>query len=539
MDYDKLAKKFGGSESSGGIDYDSLATKFGGSTEPEYTPPKPSTLASVGRGMMDVAQGIKQIGLQAGEAIGLADQGSADAYRKNVQDEIALYERGAGPGIDAGRIGGNLVATLPTALIPGMAAPSLLTRTASSAAGGALASGAQFVPEGQSRLDNILMGGTLGAVIPAALQKGGEAAKKVIDNKAQQKIADFVKNRTLQQGQQLGLKVPPSSVNPSTTNQLLEGLSGKIKTEQSASLANRDVANKVAKDYLGIASDEPLTPELLNTLRSQYGQAYENVRGAGQILADTDFKNALSNISKTNTSIEKDFPGLASQDITGLVKNLDKKSFDANSAIDVISILRNNADKAYRTGDNAIGKANRDAAKAVEDLLERQLTKSGYDSNAVNAFRDARQNIAKTYSIQKAMNAETGDIDASKLAKQLNAGKPLTGDIKTVAEFANAFPKATQNVKGSVTALSPLDYAAGGISAASSGNPLALAAVAARPAVRKLLLSDFYQNRFAKLQNDPSALQKIAPVLLDAEAVKRLTPQGLATLFAGTSQGSD
>jgi hypothetical protein len=505
----------------------------------ESAPPKPSLLASAGRGMMDVAQGIKQLGLQAGEATGLADPGSADAYRKQVQDEIALYERGAGNGIDVGRLSGNLVATLPTALIPGMAAPSLLTRTASSAAGGALASGAQFVPEGQSRLDNILMGGTLGAVIPAALQKGGEAAKKVIDNKAQQKIADFVKNRTLQQGQQLGLKVPPSSVNPSTTNQLLEGLSGKIKTEQSASLANRDVANKVAKDYLGIASDEPLTPELLNTLRKGYGNAYENIRGAGRIMADDDFRSALNNIAKTNTSVEKDFSGLAKPDITNLVKNVNKDSFDAGSGVDVIRILRDDADEAYRAGKKSLGKANKDAADAVEDLLDRQLTKSGYDANAVNAFRDARQNIAKTYSIQKAMNAETGDIDASKLAKQLNAGKPLTGDLKTVAEFANAFPKATQNVKGSVTALSPLDYAAGGISAASSGNPLALAAVAARPAVRKLLLSDFYQNRFAKLQNDPSALQKIAPVLLDAEAVKRLTPQGLATLFAGTSQGSD
>lgn len=535
--------------------------KYSSDTKPDDNQHKesPSFLASVGRGMMDVAQGAKQAYLElpelgssildsSGNKLGLGSQtpeamrsGNTPArrYTRQVQDEIAQYERDKGDGIDYGRLTGNMAATLPTALIPGIGSESLAARTAAASGGGALASGIQFVPEGQSRTQNALMGLSLGTIIPPALQKGAEAAKNVLDTKASQKIADFVKSKTLSSGSDIGLKVPPSSANPSIGNQVLEGISGKIKTEQAASNANKPVINKIAKEYLGVADDVPLTAELLASKRGEYGKAYEAVRGGGDINSDDIFQKALQDISKSNSSASKYFPELAKPEISTLVKALDKKQFDADSAIDVISILRDNAEKAYRAGDNPLGKANKQAATALEDLIDRSLTAKGANPDMVSNFRNARQEIAKTYTIQKALNPETGDIDAAKLAKELAKGKPLTGDLRTVAEFATAFPKATQNIKGSSPMISPLDYAAGGLGVASSGSPLALAAVAARPAVRKLMMTDFYQKKFAQIQNDPSALQKIMPVLLDSNAVKNLTPKALATLFAQPSQGSD
>lgn len=543
MDYDKLAQKFGGSESKGDVDYDSVASKLGGApAQEEYTPPEPPFLAQVGRGMLDVGQGIKQLGLQAADYVNPRDDGTsrANEYRGQVQDEMAMYEKGQGDRFDAGRLVGNLAGTLPTALIPGMAAPSLLTRTIAGAAGGGLSSGAMFTPEGQSRLSNTLMGASLGAIIPAAMQKGSDAAKNAISNKSKEKIANFVKSRTLGDAQAIGLKVPPSSVNPSATNQMLEGISGKIKTEQAASAANKQIINRISKEYLGIADDIPLSTEVLAQKRLEYGKAYDAVRSGGRVSADDKFRETLASIGKANSNAAKDFPELASPDIDNLLKGVNKEAFDADSAVDVIHLLRDRADKAYIAGDKSLGKANKAAATALEDLLERDLTKRGFDKELVSQFKNSRQEIAKTYSIQKALNAETGDVDASKLAKELAKGKPLTGNLKTVAEFATAFPKATQNLKGSTPAISPLDYTAGMIGLASSGgNPLAAAAVAARPGIRKLILSDFYQNKFAKLQNDPTAMQRIAPILLDADAVKKLTPQSLATLFANTGSGAN
>lgn len=143
---------------------------------------KPTFLESVGRGMMDVGQGIKQAVMQAAEAgssVGAGTQSPQDMisgntpaqrYTRDVGNEVKLYEQGAGPDVDIGRLTGNVVATAPTALIPGMGAATLGPRMLAGSAGGALAGGSMFVPEGQSRFNNIASGALLGAVAPAAIE---------------------------------------------------------------------------------------------------------------------------------------------------------------------------------------------------------------------------------------------------------------------------------------------------------------------------------------------------------------------------------
>lgn len=147
-------------------------------------PEAPSLLARVGRGMMDIFQGIKQRSLQLDEALGsdparpdllakahagplsagrTLDLPTAEQYTARVNDELALYERGrqagakpetlselvtgADPGIDWARIGGNFAATAPLAL----AAPgsSILARAGAGAAAGGSAAGLQFTPSGK------------------------------------------------------------------------------------------------------------------------------------------------------------------------------------------------------------------------------------------------------------------------------------------------------------------------------------------------------------------------------------------------------
>lgn len=147
-------------------------------------PEAPSLLARVGRGMMDIFQGIKQRSLQLDEALGgdparpdllakahagplsagrTLDLPTAEQYTARVNDELALYERGrqagakpetlselvtgADPGIDWARIGGGIAATAPLALVaPGS---SILARAGSGALAGGAASGAQFTPSGK------------------------------------------------------------------------------------------------------------------------------------------------------------------------------------------------------------------------------------------------------------------------------------------------------------------------------------------------------------------------------------------------------
>ena len=136
--------------------------------------------------------------------------------------------------------------------------------------------------------------------------------------------------------------------------------------------------------------------------------------------------------------------------------------------------------------------------------MEEHLTQIG-QPELLQQFREGRQLIAKTYSVEKALNPTTGTIDARKLAAQAAKGKPLSGGLKEAADFAGRFPKAAQTVEqmGSLPQTSPLDWAAAGGISAATANPLLLASALARPAARGLTLSPLVQNRLVQPAANP------------------------------------
>lgn len=138
---------------------------------------RPTRLERFGRGFADIAQGGKQLALKAGETLGVVPEGSEAAYTAEKSDELARYERGRGPeaGVDWARLAGNVAATLPAAAVPGGAAASMGARAASGAAQGALASSTMFTPEGESRLENILVGAAFGGAVPVVMQGAKQA----------------------------------------------------------------------------------------------------------------------------------------------------------------------------------------------------------------------------------------------------------------------------------------------------------------------------------------------------------------------------
>lgn len=141
----------------------------------------PSASARVGRGMMDVGQGLKQGYLRIKDLVAGGTEG--DEYTRGVDEEIARYERDRGPeaGIDWMRLGGNVAATLPAALVPGGASVSLPIRMLSGAGSGAAASGALFTPEGESKTEQVALGSVIGGAAPAVLTGGKVALRSVWD----------------------------------------------------------------------------------------------------------------------------------------------------------------------------------------------------------------------------------------------------------------------------------------------------------------------------------------------------------------------
>jgi hypothetical protein len=333
---------------------------------------------------------------------------------------------------------------------------------------------------------NVALGTALGGVIPA----GGQVANMLRGKGPSPQMV-----QSIQQARDLGYVIPPTQANPSMLNRVMEGVAGKISTAQNASARNQEITNKLAAKSLGLAEDTAITPQVLADLRTTAGNAYTNLGLAGQVITDKSYINALDDIAKPFVVAAKGFPDAPPSPVLNLVQSLKSPSFDATAAIEKVKQLRTAADDAFRSGNTDIARASKSAATAIENALEGHLSKTG-QGDLLNKFRDARQLIAKTYSVEKAANPATGTIDAKKLASQLQRGKPLSAELKDIAQFSQSFPKASQTPEtmGSLTQLNPLDYFAGLVGGVSTGGPGA-AAILARPAMRAAALSSPVQNR--------------------------------------------
>lgn len=350
------------------------------------------------------------------------------------------------------------------------------------------------------------LGAVVGAGLPGALQLAGKAGSMVGGVlRGPEQSAELA--AAIRAARDAGYVIPPTQARPSLGNRLIEGLSGKITTAQNASARNQGVTNKLAAEGLGLPGDTKLTPELLTDIRTRAGQAYEAIGSTGTVTAPFSYAAALDAIAAPFKRAAGGFPNAKPSPVIDLVESLKSPQFDAAAAVAKIKELRTAADDAYRTGNTDIGRASKAAAKALEDVIDGHLQGIG-SPELLTQFRDARQLIAKTYTVEKALNPTSGSVDARKLAAQLNKGKPLSGDLKTAASFANQFPKAAQAVEGmgSLPQLSPLDWAAGGAMSAATASPIGMIGLLARPAARGAALSAPVQNRLLQRQSRPSPL---------------------------------
>lgn len=308
----------------------------------------------------------------------------------------------------------------------------------------------------------------LGAPALFGLRRGGVVTKPAAKPTPRQQVAATAAEE--------GYVTPPSVRGEAGAAGLAEGLGGKIKTTQQAIETNQAVTNKLASRAVGLPENVPVTIDVLQGIRQQAGQAYEAVRGVGQVFTDTTFRRDLSAATARFRSAAKDFPELAKSEIIDIVDGLRVAEFDAGAGIDAISLLRNRADVAFRGGDKTLGNSYRAASDAVEGVMERHLGRGG-DPSLVDGFRQARQQIAETYSVQEALQGRiTGEVSATQLAAQLKKGKPLSGDLRAIADFANTFPTVSRLFTGTAQAFSPLDLAVGGTSAGIAGTAMALGA---------------------------------------------------------------
>lgn len=425
----------------------------------------------------------------------------------------------------AGSVVGSAAAAAPALLIPG-ANTYVGASLIGGGAGAVLTEG-----DAQERAKGAgfgALGGLLGKVGGDALGAGFRKLSEIAaGRRATAQAANAGRDAAVQSAREAGYVLPPNEANPNALNALLEGFSGKIKTAQAASSKNQSTTNTLARKSLGLSDDTPLTIETLSAVRNEAGKAYEAVASSGTITPGPKYAQALDAIVKDAKQAAKDFPNAKPSSLLQEIDSLRSGQFDAASAVAKIRTLRDEASAAYASGDKALGKGLKDGAKALEDAIEDHLQTAGPD--LLKQFRDARQLIAKTYSVESSLNKATGDVSAQALAGQLKRGKPLSGELRQAAEVGAAFPKATQSLTQATGAVSPLDVAFG----VGTGNPLWLLA---RPATRSTILSQPYQAAMVRPPTyDAGGLARLAQ-LLENDYARRLGVAGAAGAALPASQ---
>jgi hypothetical protein len=310
--------------------------------------------------------------------------------------------------------------------------------------------------------------------------------------------------QVLAAAQKEGMVVPPAQVKPYSAGSFLEGMGGTLKTGQLSAAKNQPIINSLAARAVGV-TDEALSPELLGSIRTQAGEAYRVIRGAGEVATDADFIKQVTNAAQPFRSAARSFASLENKAISTIADDIAKPSFAADDAVDAIQMLRDKASVAFRAGSNQEGKAFKSMASALEGAIERHLAKQGGQAEeALKAFRSARQLIAKTHTVEDALKGS--NVDVAALGRMLKNGVPLTDELKMLAQFNQQFPGAA-NLTSALKArpaYSPLDAVTGLSSmagAAATGNPMVAAPAAyaiGRPAARHLALSPMLQRGLTK-----------------------------------------
>jgi hypothetical protein len=272
-------------------------------------------------------------------------------------------------------------------------------------------------------------------------------------------VLGSVRQKNAREAIDTGYVLPPSVTESGVVSRTLEGLSGKDKMLQLASVKNQAVTDNLAKDYLKIPRETDLTAETLNSAKIPYNEVYQEVSSLPAI------KRALG-----------------------------KESLSGKEALDQLKSARYDSKLQWnhfnRSGDpEALAKAtalDKTAAK-LEQQLE-GIAMSAKKPELVQQLRDARKELAKIYTVEKSINPETGNVDAKAIAKLKEKGVPLDGALGQVAKTATAFPDATRVPKaGYANPLTAWDMTFGGLGYAVS--PYAVAMPAGRVAARYGVLS--------------------------------------------------
>jgi len=316
-----------------------------------------------------------------------------------------------------------------------------------------------------------------------------------------------------------GYKLTPKAAKAGVAARAVETAAGSPRLAQELAAHNAENTARLARRDVGLPDDVPATPEATAKIREEAGQDYAAVKEVGQFENDAQYTKDLDSIIGPVKAAADDYPGLLDSPLFKHIEALRQGEVSTASAVEAVKQLRSKADVAFRAGDKRLGGAYRAAAEAVDGSMDRALGQMAENGDpalaeAVDKYRAARVRIAKTYLLDDAMDGKPGEVNAKAYARALDKGVPLTGDAKTIAEFAKNFgDEGLAAKKGKSGAIGPTwhDIILGAL--VHPGSLAAVPAVVARPVARRVLGSDFAQRKMAGSKPAPVDLPPLEPAV--------------------------
>jgi hypothetical protein len=466
MDYDALAKKYGGVDAAPVIDYDALAKQYGGAdmSAPSEIPgqrQQPGLMARLGRGaasLADVTVGgvlpavVQQVGYPLARLGRSPEQAQAATARLVSAVESPV---------------GKAFGVTETPEYQSETGRQIIDFIGQNVQKGAKwIAGKTGIP--QSDVENYLGTATLTApkvVPPVAREVAAVAAPVVQDIKAsaalpfQKQIQarrerlsldDYARGPqidAIKDAQRLELFLNPLDVKSSPTTRAMAMASGE---EGLRNIANKNISRvqQVGRNEMNLPPTTQLnSSDAFDTARAKVAGPYEEVKKLPVQRADPIVVAGLEKLRPNQALIGKDAVAATANGLIDEALAKTQGGLNGAQLLDNVSSLRADAQKTHRSLGSTpaqIDLANTQLAIATQ--LESMLDSSISNPRLLGQWREARQSMARTYAYEGATDFNTGLIDVSKLAQITAKDNALSGDIAALGRIAGNFPSAFTTV---------------------------------------------------------------------------------------------
>lgn len=330
-----------------------------------------------------------------------------------------------------------------------------------------------------------------GAPIARALSVSVPAARSADD------ALNAMRDQSFRDVRKWGIVVPPSELGRGSDT--IASVGGKAATQQQAAKRNQFGWQRAAREDIGLSGEAlPISRKELLSIREEAGAPYREIQTI-QREAEVQLQDRLRELAKESDP----HAALIKMEEPAMKESLSILTTLAAADVDALKESRKaaqNARRAFFAGDPKSYETWQ-RAKAESESLEGAIERAAAslrDDSLLNRLKESRRKIAKTYSVEEAVNPGNGFVDPAEFGRQLLNGEALSGNLEKIAKFQLAFRREAVEAGrvpapgvGNIGAMATTGMASRGDVPGVIG--AVVNATAGRPA-RAFLLSDMVQD---------------------------------------------